>query len=87
MKLGTPGLTENQASIEQSSYDFIVKNSNLFPSTDRSKVIGLVDKSITTKHLNKNLSLYLNKFVQIRGDIIDIEDDNTAAGTMAVVYI
>ncbi|KJD45510.1 hypothetical protein [Paenibacillus terrae] len=87
MKNGTPVLTEDQASMERASYDFIVKNSDLFPSTDKSKVINLVDKSVTTKHLNKNLNLYLNKFVKISGDVIDIEEDNIAAGTMAIVYI
>ncbi|WDM22537.1 hypothetical protein [Paenibacillus polymyxa] len=50
MKDGTPVLTEDQASMEQTSYDFIAKNSDLFPSTDKSKVINLVDKSVTTKH-------------------------------------
>ncbi|MGQ3479482.1 hypothetical protein [Paenibacillus sp. TY11] len=87
MKDGTPILTEDQASMEQTSYDFIVNNSSLFPSTDKSKVIHLVDKSVTTKHLNKSLNLYLNKFVQISGDVIDIEEDNVAEGTMAIVYI
>ncbi|MGP0577371.1 hypothetical protein ACTP13_10205 [Paenibacillus peoriae] len=87
MKDGTPVLTEDQAFMEQTSYDFIVKNSDLFPSTDKSKVINLVDKSVTTKHLNKNLNLYLNKFVKITGDVIDIEEDNIPIGTTAIVYI
>ncbi|WP_336077896.1 hypothetical protein [Paenibacillus sp. 203] len=87
MKDGTPVLTEDQASMEQTSYDFIVKNSDLFPSTGKSKVINLVDKSVTTKHLNKNLNLYLNKFVKITGDVIDIEEDNIPIGTTAIVYI
>ncbi|WP_225999904.1 hypothetical protein [Paenibacillus sp. BJ-4] len=87
MKDGTPVLTEDQASMEQTSYDFIVKNGDLFPSTDKSKVINLVDKSVTTKHLNKSLNLHLNKFVKISGDVIDIEEDNTDVGTMAIVYI
>lgn len=87
MKDGTSVLTEDQASMEQTSYDFIVKNSDLFPSTDKSKVINLVDKSVTTKHLNKNLNLYLNKFVKISGDVIDIEEDDIPIGTTAIVYI
>ncbi|PPQ47117.1 hypothetical protein C5G87_19500 [Paenibacillus peoriae] len=87
LKDGTPMLTEDQASMEQTSYDFIAKNSDLFPSTDKSKVINLVDKSVTTKHLNKSLNLYLNKFVKISGDVIDIEEDNIPIGTTAIVYI
>ncbi|MEK4196034.1 hypothetical protein NYE59_23355 [Paenibacillus sp. FSL L8-0323] len=83
----TPTLTEQQGVMDQSSYDVIVKNYMLFPATEKTKVNSLIDKSVTTKHLNKSLSSYLNKFVEISGDVIEIEENETDIGMTAIIHI
>lgn len=82
----TPSLTEEQGVMEQKSYDFIVKNYTLFPAKDISKLVKLVDKKITTKHLNKSIDAYLEKFLIITGGVLQIEESETDLGTATIVH-
>lgn len=83
----TPDLTEEQGLMDQKSYDFIVKNYSLFPAKNKAEVTKLVDKSITTKHLNKSLSQYLDKFIQVTGQVIQIEESETDIGFITIVHV
>lgn len=83
----TPSLTYEQGTMDQKSYDFIVKNYALFPAKNESKVVKLVDKTVTTKHLNKSLNSYLDKFIKITGDVVQIEEIEPDFGLIAVVHI
>lgn len=83
----TPSLTEEQSVMEQKSYDFIVKNHTFFPSKNSSKLAKLVDKKITTKHLNKNIDTYLEKFLTITGGVLQIEETETDLGITTIVHV
>ncbi|CAI6083987.1 hypothetical protein PAECIP112173_04140 [Paenibacillus sp. JJ-100] len=85
-----PFLTSDEAVLEQASYDFFAKHTDLFPAETadlRKKVKGLVNKDVTTRHLNKNVSNYYTEFVSVSGQVIQVEEDNSLGGTFAMVLV
>lgn len=86
----TPLITSDAAVLEQTSYDFFVEQSELFPASTaelRKKAKSLVDSKITTRHLNKNVANYYDKFVQVSGEVISVEEDNSLGSTFAIVHV
>ena len=45
------------------------------------KAVELADEEVTSKHLNKNVTPYLDKMVNLAGDVIQIEEDTLEDGT------
>ena len=85
-----PFVTSDEAVLEQASYDFFAKHTDLFPAETadlRKKVKGLVNKEVTTRHLNKNVSNYYTEFVSVSGQVIQVEEDNSLGGTFAMVLV
>lgn len=79
-----PYFTEQTLELDKISYEFINSNPDIFPAvTDEAinKVKKLADEEITSKHLNKNVTPYLNKIVSFAGDIIQIEEGTWEDGT------
>ncbi|MEO2205771.1 PsbP-related protein [Paenibacillus pabuli] len=86
----TPFLTDNTAVLDQTSYDFIADNNDLFPASTadlRKKAKGLVNSKITTRHLNKNVANYYEDFVKVSGQVIQVEEDSSLGSTFSVVLV
>lgn len=84
-----PNVVENGA-IDDSTYNYIVDNSNLFPATtaaDKKLAKAEVDSTITSKHLFKNITPYLDTMVSFSGDIVQVQEQETAYGTVAMIHI
>ena len=79
-----PLITEEVLTLSDTSFNYINENPDLFPAmTDAAidKAIKLTDNEITSKHLNKNVTPYLDKMVNLAGDVIQIEEDTLEDGT------
>jgi|GEM_PF-2261840 len=86
----TPYITEDTAFMEQASYDFFDKHSDAFPASTaelRKKAKNLVDANVTTRHLNKNVANYYTTFVQVNGEVISVEEDNSLGATFSIVHV
>lgn len=86
----TPYITSETAALEQASYDFLAKHTDLFSANTaelRKKVKGLVNTEVTTRHLNKNVANYYDTFVQIRGQVVQVEEDNSLGSTFSEVLL
>lgn len=86
----TPYITEDTAFMEQASYDFFGKHSDVFPASTaelRKKAKDLVDNNVTTRHLNKNVANYYDQFVQVSGEVISVEEDNSLGATFSIVHV
>lgn len=84
-----PNAVEDGA-LDDSTYNYIVDNSNLFPATtaaDKKLAKAKVDSTITSKHLFKNITPYLDTMVSFSGDIIQVQEQETAYGTVAMIHI
>ncbi|MGV7115585.1 hypothetical protein [Paenibacillus kyungheensis] len=84
-----PNVVEDGA-LDDSTYNYIVDNSNLFPATtaaDKKLAKAEVDSTITSKHLFKNINPYLDTMVSLTGDIIQVQEQETAYGTVATIHI
>lgn len=76
--------------LDDSTYNYILDNSNLFPATtaaDKKQAKAEVDSKITSKHLFKNITPYLDTMVSFSGDIIQVKEQETAYGTVATIHI
>ncbi len=85
-----PSLTDDQGQLQQVTYDFIAAHPNLFPakeSADRQEANKLVDSSVTSRHLFKNVNPYLDKMVTVKGSTIEVNEDESPLGTVAFVHI
>ncbi|MDR6724630.1 hypothetical protein J2W91_003098 [Paenibacillus amylolyticus] len=86
----TPYVTSDTGVLDQTSYDFFAKHSDLFPASTaelRKNVKGLVDSNVTTRHLNKNVANYFEKFVKVSGQVIQVEEDNSLGSTFSIVLV
>lgn len=83
-KENIPYITEDLLVLDKVSYNFIDTNPELFPALTEDaieKVKKLTDGTITSKHLNKNVTPHLEKIVNFAGDIIQIEEGQLEDGT------
>lgn len=87
-----PVLTEESLSLSSTSYDFFTKHDSLFPAMDDNaiqEVKGMVDSSVTAKHLNKNAKPYLEKVLSYKGTVVSIEETNIedTEDTVSVIHV
>ncbi|WP_160033239.1 hypothetical protein [Paenibacillus sp. An7] len=90
MKILVPSITENIAEINDKTYNYLVENYTLFPAISaeaKQAAQDAADPNITTKHLQKNITPYLDKMISISGDVISIQEEETDYGTLAYVHI
>ncbi|RAW13686.1 hypothetical protein DC345_18020 [Paenibacillus taichungensis] len=89
MSLVVPNLVEGGA-VDQKTYDYLVKNADLFPAvTAETKKAATkeVDSKITSKHLFKNITPYLDKMVKVTGTVVQVQEEETDFGTVASIHI
>lgn len=85
-----PSITDNAGQMTEKTYNYIVSHKDLFPAlTAESKKAAKssVDASVTSRHLFKNINPYLDKMVQVSGPVIDIEEEETEIGTIAIIHV
>ncbi|MCJ8011912.1 hypothetical protein MUG84_09175 [Paenibacillus sp. KQZ6P-2] len=85
-----PTITENDGEMTEKTYNYIVAHSDLFPAlTPESKktAMSLVDANITTRHLFKNVTPYLDKMVQVTGSVVEVYEEETEIGTLAAIHV
>lgn len=78
------------AELEEKSYNYIVDHSNLFPAGTvelKKEAESLVDSNVTSRHIFKNISPYLEKMIKVSGDIVEIEEEETDFGTVSEIHI
>ncbi|WKL00851.1 hypothetical protein Q0F98_28545 [Paenibacillus amylolyticus] len=89
MSLVVPNLVEG-GSVNQKTYDYLVKHADLFPAvTAETKKAATkeVDSKITSKHLFKNITPYLDKMVKVTGTVVQVQEEETDFGTVASIHI
>ncbi|MBY0206247.1 PsbP-related protein [Paenibacillus cucumis (ex Kampfer et al. 2016)] len=86
----TSSVSSETAVMEQASYNFLAKHTDLFPADTaelRKKVKGLVKADVTTRHLNKNVANYYENFVKISGQVIQVEEDNSLGSPISILLL
>lgn len=80
-----PLLTEEQGTLSQESYDFIVNNSILIPAHTQEGIEQAKSKSeyVDIKLLNKNIASYYGKLVTFEGYVVQIEEETFENGETA----
>lgn len=77
--------------LNESTYNYIVEHNKLFPAGTaelKKEAETLVDKTITSRHLFKNVSPYVDKMVKTSGYIVQIQEENVEEiGTVAEIHI
>lgn len=76
--------------LQDVTYDFISQNSKLFPAftpEDVKKAKDITDSSISSKHLNKNATPYLNKMATFSGTVISVEENTEGEDTTTLIHI
>jgi hypothetical protein len=91
-ELHIPAITEEALALTKESYEYIASNSTLFPANsdqDIQTVKGMVDSSVTYKHLNKNATPYFNKVLSFSGTVISVEESpiEDTGDTIAIVHV
>ncbi|MEH7495185.1 hypothetical protein [Neobacillus niacini] len=91
-ELHIPVITEEALELTKESYDYIASNPTLFPANsdqDIQTVKGMVDSSITYKHLNKNATPYFNKVLSFSGYVVSIEETpiEDTSDTIAILHV
>lgn len=83
-------LPGQHSSLNKTSSKFINGHSNLFPAktdTDVNATKSLIDHSISYKHLDKNITPYLEKLIPINGTVVGIKEDPFNNETFTYVHI
>lgn len=89
MKLFIPEY-DNAASIDPKTYDFLVNNHKLFPALTldaKNQAKTMVTASITSKHLFKNISQYLDKMIKVTGMVVNVSEQKTDSGIIAEIHV
>ncbi|MGO4786671.1 hypothetical protein AB4124_04405 [Paenibacillus sp. 2KB_20] len=77
--------------LDEVTYNYFVQHYELFPALTpkaQKKAKAEVDPNITSRHLNKNLSPYLNQMIEVSGYVVDIIEDEVEEGiTLAEIHI
>lgn len=85
-----PWASNNQAEMDSVTYDYITKNAQWFPAKsaeDKKAARASADKSVTTRHIFKNITPYLDTMVKITGEVVQIEEDSSSGYTLASIHI
>lgn len=83
-------LTEGASELDDKTREYLVTNYELFPAVTtetKAKAASEVDTNITSRHLFKNIAPYLSKMVVASGNVVQISEEETDFGTLAVVHI
>ncbi|BCC16562.1 hypothetical protein BCM0075_1332 [Bacillus cereus] len=83
-------LTDQQSSLSETSINFINGHSNLFPTktdADVNSAQNLIDHSIGYKHLDKNITPYLEKLINVNGTVVDTKEDTFNNEIITYVHI
>ncbi|GAF09457.1 hypothetical protein JCM16418_3598 [Paenibacillus pini JCM 16418] len=89
MSMIVPNLLEN-AQIDAKTYQYINDHHKLFPAIDatsKKSAKALFDQNITSRHIFKNITPYLDKMVEFSGYVLEIQEEETDYGTMATIHI
>ncbi|WP_127593390.1 PsbP-related protein [Paenibacillus lautus] len=77
--------------LDELTYNYFVEHYELFPALTpeaQKRAKAEVDPSITSRHLNKNLSPYLDQMVEVSGYVIDIIEEELDEGvTLTEIHI
>lgn len=77
--------------LNEKTYNYIVKHHKLFPAGTvelKKEAEAEVDKNITSRHLFKNVSPYVEKMIKTSGYVVQIsEEDTEEVGTVAEIHI
>lgn len=76
--------------LDEKTYNYIVDHSNLFPAGTvelKKEAESLVDSNVTSRHIFKNISPYLEKMIKVSGYVVQIEEEETDFGTVAEIHI
>jgi hypothetical protein len=90
MSAFVPTITENDGEMSETTYNYIAGHSDLFPAVtaeSKNKAKSLVDASVTSRHISKSITPYLDKLVQVKGDVVEIEEENTEFGPIAIIHV
>jgi hypothetical protein len=85
-----PEFTDKNLELDDKTFDFISNHSKLFPAKtpeDIQQVKNLTDTTIESKHLNKNVSPYLDKMVVFSGSVVNIEENKVGDESITLVHI
>ncbi|MFM9279324.1 hypothetical protein [Paenibacillus jiagnxiensis] len=85
-----PWASNNQAEMNSVTYDYITKNVQWFPAKsveDKKAARASADKSVTTRHIFKNITPYLDTMVKISGRVVQIGEDSSSGYTLAKIHI
>lgn len=90
MSLIVQNMIEDGA-IDPKTYNYIIEHNELFPATNAQskKAAGAeVDSKITSRHLFKNITPYLDKMVEVSGYVVEVTEEEIAQGTtLAEIHI
>ncbi len=78
------------AELDEKTYNYIIDHNNLFPATTielKKEAESLVDTEVTSRHIFKNITPYLEKMIKVSGYVAQIEEDETDIGTVAEIHI
>ncbi|BFH60024.1 PsbP-related protein [Paenibacillus azoreducens] len=86
-----PAFAGKDGEMSEATYNYIASHSDLFPAVtaeSKNKAKSLVDASITSRHIFKNITPYLDKMVQVKGTVIEIVEENIEnIGPMAIFHV
>ncbi|SEB28069.1 hypothetical protein [Paenibacillus sp. 276b] len=89
MSVVVPNLVEG-GSVDQKTYDYLVEHADLFPATSaetKKAATKEVDSKITSRHLFKNITPYIDKMVKVSGSVVQVQEEETDFGTVASIHI
>lgn len=90
-KKDIPSLTDNKLELQDKTFNFISQNYKLFPAKtpeDIQQVKSITDSTIEAKHLNKDVTPYLDKMVTFSGTVIRIKQNtNSDNETETLVHV
>lgn len=89
MQAIVPSVTGDQE-LSKTTYDYIVNNYTLFPAKtaeDKAAAKELVDTSVNSKHLFKNINPYLDRMIKVSGYVVQVQEEETDIGTLATIHI
>lgn len=85
-----PLITEEKLELSDQSYEYIKAHIDLFPAKTPETVTKVkqgIDASVTSKHLNKNATPYLETIISVSGSIVQIEEDALDDGTPIAIIL
>lgn len=76
--------------IDEKTYNYIVEHRDLFPAGTvelKKEAESLVDSSVSSKHIFKNITPYFESMIKVSGYVVQISEEETDIGTVAEIHI